>query len=82
MNEGADPAVPIDIIRELDKLVPRSNHFTHMEGNAAAHIKTSMVGCSEVILVNGGKLVLGTWQAVFFCEFDGPRTRKVIVRVS
>lgn len=81
INEGADPAVRRDIISELDKIVPHENGYTHAEGNSAAHIKTALVGSSETILISGGRLRLGTWQAVYFCEFDGPRSRKVLVRV-
>ncbi|MHB1389658.1 MAG: secondary thiamine-phosphate synthase enzyme YjbQ [Thermoleophilia bacterium] len=81
INEGADPAVVRDIIAELDAIVPHAHGYTHAEGNSAAHIKTSMLGSSQTIPVSGGRLVLGTWQAVYFCEFDGPRNRKVLVRV-
>ena len=80
INENADPDVPRDILMELDKAIPLSDNYRHVEGNSAAHIKASLFGASEVVLVEGGSLVLGTWQSVFFCEFDGPRTRKVIVR--
>jgi len=82
INEGADPAVRRDIVAELDKVIPWSDGYGHAEGNSAAHIKTSLVGSSELILVSGGRLVLGTWQSVYFCEFDGPRRRKVQVRVA
>jgi secondary thiamine-phosphate synthase enzyme len=82
INEGADPAVKRDIIMELDKAIPHSDGYAHAEGNSAAHIKTSLVGSSETILVSGGQLVLGTWQSIYLCEFDGPRTRKVLVKVS
>ncbi|MBE0429053.1 MAG: YjbQ family protein [Thermoleophilia bacterium] len=82
INESADPAVRADIIMELDKVIPHSDNYTHLEGNSAAHIKASLVGCSETILVKGGRLVLGTWQAVYFCEFDGPRARLVILKVA
>jgi len=80
INENADPDVPRDILMELDKAIPLSDNYRHIEGNSAAHIKASLFGSSEVVLVEGGSLILGTWQSVFFCEFDGPRTRKVIVR--
>ena len=79
INENADPDVPKDILAELDKIVPLHDAYRHMEGNSAAHIKASLFGSSETLLVDGGSLVLGTWQSVFFCEFDGPRTRKVLV---
>ena len=82
INENADPDVPRDILMELDKIVPLNDHYRHGEGNSAAHIKSSIVGASERIFVDDGELVLGTWQSVFFCEFDGPRTRKLIVRLA
>ncbi len=82
INEGADPNVVEDIKKELDKVIPLKDNYSHMEGNSAAHIKSSLVGASEKIIVENGSLVLGTWQAVFFCEFDGPRTRKVYLKVS
>lgn len=81
INEGADPSVIHDIISELDKIIPLSNNYQHLEGNSAAHIKSSLVGCSETILIENGTLVLGTWQAIFFCEFDGPRNRKVLLKI-
>ncbi|MBW2674399.1 MAG: YjbQ family protein [Deltaproteobacteria bacterium] len=80
INENADPDVPKDILMEMDKAIPLSDNYRHIEGNSAAHIKASLFGSSEVVLVEGGSLVLGTWQSVFFCEFDGPRTRKVMVK--
>lgn len=79
VNENADPDVPADILAHLDRLVPRSAPFLHCEGNSDAHIKASMMGCAVVVPVTGARLVLGTWQAVFLCEFDGPRTRHVQV---
>jgi len=82
INENADPDVPRDILMELDKIVPLNDRYRHGEGNSAAHIKSSIVGASEMIFIDDGELVLGTWQSVFFCEFDGPRTRKVIVRLT
>lgn len=82
INEGADPAVRRDIKTELDKIIPWSDGYAHAEGNSAAHIKTSLVGSSEMILVAGGQLLLGTWQSVYFCEFDGPRQRRVYVKVT
>lgn len=81
INEGADPSVEKDILTMLNKLIPRSGGYLHMEGNSDAHIKTSLVGSSEVIIVDGGTLQLGTWQAIFFCEFDGARSRQVMVKV-
>ena len=82
INENADPSVPHDILLTLSELMP-PNHpgYRHSEGNSDAHSKSSMVGCSEQVLVKDGKLALGTWQGIFFCEFDGPRSRKVLVQV-
>jgi secondary thiamine-phosphate synthase enzyme len=80
VNEGADPDVVSDLLRRLDYLVPWQDPADrHGEGNSAAHLKSSLIGCDQVLPVAGGKLVLGTWQAVFFCEFDGPRRRRVQV---
>ncbi|MBN1348069.1 YjbQ family protein [candidate division KSB1 bacterium] len=81
INENADPDVIRDIIAELNKVIPFSDGYQHSEGNSAAHIKSSLVGASETVLVENGRLVLGTWQSLFFCEFDGPRTRRVLVKV-
>jgi secondary thiamine-phosphate synthase enzyme len=81
INENADPSVRRDITFELNKIVPFDDNYSHLEGNAAAHIKASIIGSSETILVNGGSLVLGTWQGIYFCEFDGPRHRKVIIKI-
>ncbi|RJQ46990.1 MAG: YjbQ family protein [Gaiellales bacterium] len=82
INEGADPAVTRDVIMELDKVIPHSDGYAHREGNSAAHIKASLLGASEMVLVEGGSLVLGTWQAVYFCEFDGPRARRLLVQCT
>ncbi len=82
INENADPSVRRDILMGLDKLVPWQGDYTHLEGNAAAHIKASLVGSSETIPVEKGDLVLGTWQGVFFAEFDGPRRREVWVKIT
>jgi secondary thiamine-phosphate synthase enzyme len=82
INENADPSVREDILMELNKVVPLQDNYKHLEGNAAAHIKATIVGSSETILVEGGRLLLGTWQGIFFCEFDGPRSRRVLVKVS
>ncbi len=79
INESADPDVARDIDAKLSALVPKSGDYRHSEGNSDGHVKSTLVGCSETILVDGGRLVLGTWQGVFFCEFDGPRTRTVLV---
>ncbi|MBW1681177.1 MAG: YjbQ family protein [Deltaproteobacteria bacterium] len=81
INEGADPAVCEDIVRKLGELVPAGDRYRHLEGNADSHVKATLVGSSVTVLVEGGNLVLGTWQKIFFCEFDGPRTRRVYVRV-
>ena len=81
INEGADPAVQLDITTFLNKFVPKDFYFTHTEGNSDAHIKSSLIGPSQDILIDGGKLVLGTWQAVYLCEFDGPRPRKIAVKL-
>ena len=81
INENADPNVVHDIAMELNKVIPFEDHYRHSEGNSPAHIKASLVGCSEAVFVESGKLVLGTWQGIFFCEFDGPRNRKVHVKV-
>jgi len=82
INENADPDVPRDILMELEKIVPFNDHYRHVEGNSAAHIKASMLGASETVFIENGELVLGTWQSIFFCEFDGPRTRRVIVMLT
>jgi len=79
INESADPDVVRDIDSKLGRLVPHADGYRHSEGNSDAHVKSSLVGCSETVLVSDGILVLGTWQGIFFCEFDGPRTRTVIV---
>lgn len=81
INENADPSVRSDIIKELNKIIPFDDNYAHLEGNAAAHIKSTLTGCSETLLVEGGSLVLGTWQGIYFCEFDGPRNRKVMVKL-
>jgi secondary thiamine-phosphate synthase enzyme len=81
VNENWDPSVRADVLQVLDRLVPWQADYHHTEGNAAAHIKSSLMGTSETLLVEAGKLALGTWQGVFFAEFDGPRRRRVFVRV-
>ncbi|NWH03764.1 secondary thiamine-phosphate synthase enzyme YjbQ [Desulfobacter latus] len=81
INENADPAVPVDILSCINKVIPFDDNFQHMEGNSAAHIKVSLFGPSETVALENGKLVLGTWQSLFFCEFDGPRTRKINVTI-
>ena len=81
INENADPDVASDILMKLNKLVPYKEGYSHMEGNADAHIKSTLVGCSEEVIIENGRLQLGTWQGIFFCEFDGPRNRRVWVSV-
>lgn len=81
INENADPSVQRDILKTLAQVFPQDPAHEHNEGNSDAHIKSSLVGASEIIAIDRGRLVLGTWQGVFFCEFDGPRTRKVRIRI-
>ncbi len=80
INEGADPDVMDDVLAALDKLVPWDNAYKHVEGNSAAHIKSIMVGGSVQVIIESGLIVLGTWEKIFLCEFDGPRTRKVFIK--
>ncbi len=80
INENADPAVPRDILKKLEELIPQQGNYSHMEGNSDAHIKASLLGSSVRVIIKNGQLLLGTWQAIFFCEFDGPRTRKFYVQ--
>jgi len=80
IQENADPDVVADFLAELNRIIPFDDRYQHSEGNSAAHIKSSLVGCSEMLIVEGGRPVLGTWQAIYFCEFDGPRTRTVLVK--
>ena len=77
INENADPTVKDDMLKVINKIIPWDDGYRHLEGNSAAHIKSTLVGASELVAVAGGKLQLGTWQGLFFCEFDGPRRRKV-----
>ena len=81
VNEHADPSVVEDIAAQLDKMVPQHGNYRHMEGNSPAHIKASMLGDSETLFIEDGQIVLGTWQGIFFCEFDGPRNRHILVRI-
>lgn len=81
INEGADPDVADDMIMEINKIVPLQDGYKHAEGNSAAHLKTSFFGSSVQIPVENGRLSLGTWQAIFICEFDGPRNRRVVVQI-
>lgn len=81
INENADPSVAADILMEVNKRIPFDDGYSHMEGNSAAHIKSSLLSCAQMIPIEGGSLVLGTWQGVYFCEFDGPRSRKVFCKI-
>ena len=81
INENADPDVVRDFTMELGKIVPWEDGYHHMEGNSAAHLKSSMIGFSEQIIIEDGRLLLGTWQGIYFCEFDGPRSRKCFVKI-
>jgi len=81
INENADPDVVRDMLYEMDKIVPYSDNYKHFEGNSAAHIKASMFGFSENVIIDGGELLLGRWQGIYFCEFDGARNRTVYVKI-
>ena len=81
INENADPDVVRDFTTEINKIVPWEDGYRHMEGNSAAHLKASMIGFSEQIIIDDGRLVLGTWQGIWFCEYDGPRRRSVYVKL-
>jgi secondary thiamine-phosphate synthase enzyme len=80
INESADPSVRRDILMVLNRMVPWSADYQHSEGNSAAHIKSSLMGASQLVAVENGQMVLGTWQGIFFCEFDGPRKRKLQIK--
>lgn len=80
INENADPAVQVDMLSVLNTIIPWDLNYRHMEGNSPAHVKSTIVGASETIAVENGRLALGTWQGVYFCEFDGPRTRRVSIK--
>ncbi|NLI11884.1 MAG: YjbQ family protein [Peptococcaceae bacterium] len=82
INENADPTVVEDMLMELNKIVPLNDGYRHLEGNSAAHIKSSLTGVSLSVFITGGRLLLGTWQGLYFCEFDGPRQRQVLVKVT
>ncbi len=83
INENADPDVTHDILLTLDELIAQNRKgYRHIEGNSDAHVKSSLIGCSEMILIKDGKLLLGTWQGIYFCEFDGPRNRSLTLRLS
>lgn len=81
INENADPDVVEDILMEVNKVIPFNDSYHHLEGNSAAHIKSSLFGASETIILHNGELVLGTWQGVYFCEFDGSRKREILVKI-
>jgi secondary thiamine-phosphate synthase enzyme len=81
INENADPSVTGDILNSFEKLIPFNERYSHMEGNSPAHIKSSIMGQSVNIIIGDGKLLIGTWQGIFFCEFDGPRSRKIYVQL-
>ena len=81
INENADPSVPLDILMALKKTVPDSLPYSHAEGNSPAHVKAGLLGSSVLVPIKEGRLALGTWQGIFFCEFDGPRRRKVHIRL-
>ena len=81
INESADPSVKSDILKVLNQIIPWEANYRHLEGNSPAHIKSTLVGSSELVAIDNQRLILGTWQGIFFCEFDGPRTRKVDVRI-
>ncbi|MCU0572320.1 MAG: secondary thiamine-phosphate synthase enzyme YjbQ [Syntrophobacteraceae bacterium] len=81
VNEGADPAVMEDFLSTLERLIPWKSSYRHSEGNAAAHIKAILVGGSVHIIIENGRLILGTWERIFLCEFDGPRTRKIRIKI-
>jgi secondary thiamine-phosphate synthase enzyme len=82
INESADPSVKDDILKVLNQIVPRDADYRHREGNSPAHVKSTLVGASEMVAIENGSLALGTWQGIFFCEFDGPRTRTIQVRIT
>ncbi len=81
INENADPSVKKDIINFLNKKIPYHGDYKHMEGNADSHIKSSLIGCSETVIIENKRILLGTWQGIFFCEFDGPRRREVWIKI-
>jgi secondary thiamine-phosphate synthase enzyme len=82
INENADPSVQEDILKELNKIVPFDDNYSHVEGNAAAHIKASLLGSSLNVFIEDGRLQLGTWQGIYFAEFDGPRSRSVWIKIQ
>ena len=82
INEGADPAVKADVLMMLNRIVPWEADYKHLEGNSPAHVKASLVGPSETVLITKGRLLLGAWQRIFFCEFDGPRKRQIHLQIA
>jgi secondary thiamine-phosphate synthase enzyme len=80
INESADPSVRRDILMVLNQMVPWKADYRHMEGNSPAHVKSTLVGASQLVVVENGQMALGTWQGIFFCEFDGPRSRKLQIK--
>ncbi len=82
INENADPSVKSDFLSYLERLIPRESGFRHSEGNSDAHIKASLVGSEVTVFISAGRLDLGTWQGIYFCEFDGPRSRRIIVKIA
>jgi secondary thiamine-phosphate synthase enzyme len=81
INENADPDVQYDMIKEIQKIVPLEDGYRHYEGNSAAHLKATLFGFSQHLIIHNGNLLLGTWQGIYFCEFDGPRQRKVYIKI-
>lgn len=81
INENADPTVPVDMLFSLNKISPIYREFRHLEGNSDAHVKSSLIGCEQLLVLENGKPVLGTWQDIYFCEFDGPRKRKLYIKI-
>ncbi|MFW5981777.1 MAG: secondary thiamine-phosphate synthase enzyme YjbQ [Halanaerobiaceae bacterium] len=81
INENADPDVVSDITMEINKIIPFEDGYNHLEGNSAAHIKSSLFGISETLIIEEGKILLGTWQGIYFCEFDGGRNRRVLIKI-
>lgn len=82
INENADPDVKNDMLLAMNKLIPFNDEYRHAEGNSAAHIKASLLGCSLQLIIQNGRLLLGTWQGIYFCEFDGPRQRKLFIKIN
>ncbi|MBN1521821.1 MAG: YjbQ family protein [Candidatus Aureabacteria bacterium] len=82
VNENADPNVRKDILKYLSSLIPRKADFSHSEGNSDSHIKSSVIGCEKTFIIEEGQILLGTWQGIYFCEFDGPRTRTLFIKVT